>query len=368
MCRRVDRSPGCGAVWGAIFFALGIFPGVLPASKNGWGLVGGADGRGLDAQQCVLSRQIVCHNFEEHYQEIFNAEETFVAYLHITGDTRQLHRFEPVHAATGVYRAYYHDYGKGLVYKSKILVLRNTSAPHSDEDTCLREQRPSRIYRRYRFKWMSIGQHISSFAGAHFRVAPAGGTELATLNKGRGPQEQRRLRELVEEFRKEVLQLEKERERRDELDNDESELMQLEEELDGVRRRLRESERALRLKHEENAAKTEALVQFHIEYAQDPSSPHAQHRVSSPINLHRWRLKHALGSICFFGDSVIALCSRIYALQHLYTRRRRRRRRIHAFSSSPYVLQRLPLLHMYICVYVHTCTHTHTHTHRFTRR
>jgi len=62
--------------------------------------VGGADGRGLYAQQFVLRRQIVCLNFEEHYQEIFNAEETFVAYLHITGDTRQLHRFEPVHDET----------------------------------------------------------------------------------------------------------------------------------------------------------------------------------------------------------------------------------------------------------------------------
>ena len=317
-------------------------------TNNGVGWVGGADGRGLDVQQCVLSRQIVCLNFEEHYQEIFNAEATFVAYLHITGETRQLHRFEPVHGATGVYRAYYHDYGKGLVYKSKILVLRNTSAPHSDEDTCVREPHPSRIYRRYRFKWISIGQGIASSAGAHFLVSPAAGTELATLNKRRAPQAQRRLREEVEELRKEVLQLEKEREERDELDNDELELMQLEEELDGMRRRLRESERALRFTHEELAAKTEALVLFHIEYARDPSSPHAQHSVSAPINLHLWRLKHALRSICFFGDSVIALCIRTYVF--------------HAF---------LCCICMYSCMHTHTfsayiyrdaCIHPHPHT------
>ena len=229
---------------------------------KGVGWAGGAGGRGMDARECALSRQVVCHNFEHLYQEIFNTEATFVAYLHITGDTLQLHRFEPVHDKPGVFRAYYHDYGKGLVYKSKILVLRNTSAPNRDEDKCARQLDPYRIYRRYRFNWYSTGQGIRRSAGAHFRVAPAAGTQLADLKKawviarqhyarfGRAPEHS--------------------------------------------------------LLTEANAAKIDTLVQFHLTYAQDPASQ-SQPRVSTSINLHLWRLKHALGSICFFGDSVFAL-------------------------------------------------------------
>ena len=229
---------------------------------NGSGWAGGIGGRGMDAQDCDLSRQIVCLNFADLYQEIFNTEATFVAYLHITGDTLQLHRFEPVQDTPGVFRAYYRDYGKGLVYKSKILVLRNTSVPHRDEDKCARQLRPSWIYRRYRFNWYSTGQGIGSSAGAHFRVAPAAGTELADLKKAW------------------II----------------------------TRQHLARFGRApeYNLLREENAAKIDTLVQFHHTYAQDPASPR-QSRVSSPINLHLWRLKRALGSICFFGDSVFAL-------------------------------------------------------------
>jgi hypothetical protein len=229
---------------------------------NGSGWAGGIGGRGMDAQDCDLSRQIVCLNFADLYQEIFNTEATFVAYLHITGDTLQLHRFEPVQDTPGVFRAYYRDYGKGLVYKSKILVLRNTSVPHRDEDKCARQLRPSWIYRRYRFNWYSTGQGIGSSAGAHFRVAPAAGTELADLKKAW------------------II----------------------------TRQHLARFGRAPEhsLLREENAAKIDTLVQFHLTYAQDPASPR-QPRVSSPINLHLWRLKRALGSICFFGDSVFAL-------------------------------------------------------------
>ena len=87
-----------------------------------------------NSAQCVAA--VVCHNPEGRYQEIYNSAANFVAYLQISGSTRQLHRFVPTHhhptpgapdPPRGVYRAYYHDYGPGLVYKSKILVLLNTS-------------------------------------------------------------------------------------------------------------------------------------------------------------------------------------------------------------------------------------------------
>ena len=131
---------------------------------------------GAHSAQCVLSTAIVCHNPEGHYQEIFNSAANFVAYLQISGSTRQLHRFLPTpDQAPGVYRAYYQDYGPGLVYKSKILVLLNTSALHSDAETCLREQRPSKLYSRYRFTWISTGRHVSE--GGYFQQEPAAAIE-----------------------------------------------------------------------------------------------------------------------------------------------------------------------------------------------
>ena len=135
-----------------------------------------------NSAQCVAA--VVCHNPEGRYQEIYNSAANFVAYLQISGSTRQLHRFVPTHhhptpgapdPPRGVYRAYYHDYGPGLVYKSKILVLLNTSARghRADADTCLREQRPSQFYSSYKFTWISTGRHLSE--GGYFQAAPAAG-------------------------------------------------------------------------------------------------------------------------------------------------------------------------------------------------
>eukprot|EP00802_Teleaulax_amphioxeia_P007845 Tamp_07853.p1 GENE.Tamp_07853~~Tamp_07853.p1 ORF type:complete len:612 (-),score=55.23 Tamp_07853:529-2364(-) len=126
-------------------------------SAQAW--LAGPGSNALHSQPCTLSQQIVCTNIDELYQEIFNTEATFVAYLHITGSTRQLHRFEPVPGNTGVYRAHFRDYGQGLVYKSKILVLLNSSVLHGGQDTCSREENPSLLYRQYRFKWFSTAGH-----------------------------------------------------------------------------------------------------------------------------------------------------------------------------------------------------------------
>ena len=137
-----------------------------------------------DSAQCVVSAAVVCHNPERRYQEIYNSAANFVAYLQISGSTRQLHRFLPTHhhptpdapdSVPGIYRAYYHDYGPGLVYKSKILVLLNTSdRGHCTEfDTCWREQRPSQLYSRYKFMWISTGRQVSE--GGYFQAAHAAG-------------------------------------------------------------------------------------------------------------------------------------------------------------------------------------------------
>ena len=159
-------------------------------SAQAW--LAGPGSNALHSQPCTLSQQIVCTNIDELYQEIFNTEATFVAYLHITGSTRQLHRFEPVPGNTGVYRAHFRDYGQGLVYKSKILVLLNSSVLHGGQDTCSREENPSLLYRQYRFKWFSTGQRLT--VGPHFRVASVSAdSELAALMKmnlpdtGKGP-------------------------------------------------------------------------------------------------------------------------------------------------------------------------------------